>query len=1050
MNLSELSIRRPVFITCLVILLLTVGTISLKKLPVDLFPDVTFPVIMINTSYAGASPEEVETLVSKVIEEEMNNIPGIKSLSSENTEGRSQVVAQFTEETDIKYAEQQVRDKISAAKGKLPKDITEPVIKRIDPADKPIVILALRSHLPKVALYELAEKTIKPKLEQINQVGMVETLGSSGRQIHVDLDRNKLAARGISATQVANQLANAGNNIPIGKIDQGEKEKIFRSIGEYHTVKDIGNVVVNFFGNDIPVKISDLGKISDSVADAESKTYVNGQASLIMMIFRQTGTNTIEVVDKVRQKLVQINNELQTKRIPVVVSVVRDSSKLIRANVNDVVESILIGIILTISVVYLFLGSARSTFITGLALPTSLIGAFLLMHLANFSINTMSLLALSLAVGLLVDDAIVVRENIFRHGESGKHPRQAAIDGTKEVLLAVIATSLTVMAVFGPIGFLHGIVGGFFKEFGLTVCFAMLISLFDALTIAPMLSTYIGLGRRSLNPNKLVASSHKLQIWLEHLYEKVLKQVLRYPITTLSFAFIIFITSVFAVKYVPKTFVPPQDNGEFLVTLELPPGATLSAMDNLVRKVDHRLRTNPEIATRVAIVGSKGESNRAQLFINMIPSKERAINTSDFKAKIRKQLKAFKGVKTVVKDIDLVGGGQRPFNLNITGGDNLDELKAIAFQVYNILKKNKNLLDPEISYKSGKPEMRIFPDKARMQTLGVASTAMGQELRTQIEGRNAAVFRENGQEYDIRVRLAPEQRDLQKNFSVTLVPNMNNNLIQLADIAKPVHTLAPATISRENRARYIQISGDIAPHGSGMGGVTQEINDLFKNKIKLPPGVAYAFAGQAESFKELTENMIIAVTLGILFIYLVLASLYESFITPFTIMLVLPLAACGAFYGLLITQHALDIFSMIGCILLFGIATKNSILLVDYTQQLTKQGLSREEAIIKAGITRLRPILMTTIALIAGMLPIAIGLNEASKQRTSMGIAVIGGLISSTLLTLVVVPAAYSYIERFRTWAKKLFSVRHRSQKLPSGTLLPQTEEAEQPLGLPD
>jgi HAE1 family hydrophobic/amphiphilic exporter-1 len=656
------------------------------------------------------------------------------------------------------------------------------------------------------------------------------------------------------------------------------------------------------------------------------------------------------------------------------------------------------------------------------------------MHLAGFSINMMSLLAISLAVGLLVDDAIVVRENIFRHTEKGETPIQAALSGTKEVLLAVVATTLTVMAVFGPIGFLHGIVGGFFKEFGLTVCFAMMISLLDALTIAPMLSAYVGLGKLSSKPNAIIAVFQRFQDYLEFTYAKVLKVVLRFPLKTLLGALLIFALSIFLVKFVPKTFVPASDTGEFVVVLEKPPGTTLQAMTETTARVDKVLRANPEIGHTVAVVGGAGNANGSYFFINMVPSNQRHLTTSAFKDKVRQQLQSFKDVQIVVQDVDLVGGGERPFNLDITGG-NLEELKTIAFTVFEKLKQNKGLIDPEISYKSGKPEMQIVADKAKLQELGVSSTKMGQELRTQIEGTKPAVFRDHGQEYDIRLRLQDDQRDLEKNFATTLIPNVNNQLVRLTDVATVIHSKAPSTIKRKDRQRFIRIAADIAPDGVGMGGVMNDINALFKNEIKLPPGISYSFEGQAESFTELNHNMMIALGLGVLFIYLVLASLYESFITPFTIMLVLPLAACGAFFGLLVTRHSLDIFSMIGCILLFGIATKNSILLVDYTQQLTAQGMNREDAIIKACLTRLRPILMTTIALIAGMLPIAIGLNEASKQRTSMGVAVIGGLISSTLLTLVVVPAAYSYIDRFKLWCKKQIMLRRKQVTNPTPSL---------------
>lgn len=1026
MRIAELSIKRPVFITCLVILLLAVGYISLKKIPVNLFPDVTFPVVVVQTTYPGAGPEEVEKQISKILEEQISNIPGLKKLSSQNGNAISSVVAEFTNETDIKYAEQQVRDRVANAKPRLPREIDDPTIRTMDPADQAILIIALKSKLSPVTLYDIADKKIKPMLEQVPQVSMVDIMGGRKREIHVDLDRQKLTSHEISVTNVSNRIATAGQNVPIGNVDQGAREKIFRTFGDFKSIGDIGSTVVSFTGNDVPVTINDLGKVYDSQSDRKSRTYLNGDNALIMMVFRQSKANTIAVVDDVIKRIDKINKDLKVENLAVELSVVRDGSKMIRDNVDDVEESIFIGIILTVVVVYLFLGSGRSTFITGLALPTSLIGSFLLMHLAGFSINTMSLLALSLAVGLLIDDAIVVRENIFRYQEKGTDLVKAAILGTKEVLLAVIAASMTVIAVFGPIGFLKGVVGGFFKEFGLTVCFAMIISLFDAITVAPMLSAYFGGPRTQKKTglwNKIslpvLQGFNRFQNKLEDLYETILHFTLRFPILTLIAATLIFAASIFAAKYVPKTFVPAADTGEFIVSLQLPPGSNLQAMTEISQKIDKQIRSNHEVKTSVGIIGGRsGEANSSMFFINLVPKKERASTTTEFKEKLRKQLKAFPQAKPIVKDVDHVGGGLRPFNLNITG-NNSEELTKIANNMFEILKKHPALTDPEINSKPGKPELQFSIDKTKAAQMGISATTVGNELRAQIEGLTPAVFRDKGEEYDIRVRLQEDQRDLEKNFASTLVPNVNDTLVRLSDVATPIATHEPSTITRENRSRYIQISADIAPKGPGMGGVMTDIDKIFHSTLKLPQGISYNFAGQAESFTELQQNMTIAVCLGILFIYLVLASLYESFIIPLTIMLVLPLATCGALFALAITQHSLDIFSMIGCILLFGIATKNSILLVDYTKQLVEQGMSRRDAIIKAGRTRLRPILMTTIALIAGMLPIAIGLNEASSQRTSMGVAVIGGLVSSTLLTLVVVPAAYSYIDRFREWIKR-------------------------------
>ena len=482
---------------------------------------------------------------------------------------------------------------------------------------------------------------------------------------------------------------------------------------------------------------------------------------------------------------------------------------------------------------------------------------------------------------------------------------------------------------------------------------------------------------------------------------------------------VIFFASFAALKSVPKTFLPPQDAGEFSIALDLKPGTSLEGMNKVGKEVDEIVRKNKEVAYTVLSVGDKnGQPEKANIFVKLVPSKERkGTNTSKFKEMMRQQLKPFAFANPAVKDIDNVGGGQRPFNVNIIG-ENIKEIEQISNLLLAKLKNHPALKDVDTSNRPGKPEFQVVPDRNKAESLGVSTTLLGSELRTMIEGSTPAVFREQGEEYDIRVRLQEDQRNLKEGYAETFVPNINNSLIKLSSVASPKETTGPATINRQDRGRYVQISADVAPDGPGLGGAITDINRILKDEIKLPPSVRYQFVGQAESFGELLESIIVAGILGTMFIYFVLASLYESFVTPFTIMLVLPLAMCGAFYGLAIAHASLDLFSMIGCVMLLGVATKNSILLVDYAnQQVREQGLSLNEAIIAAGKARLRPILMTSFALIAGMVPLAIGLNEASKQRTSMGIAVIGGLVSSTLLTLVVIPAAYSYIERFRMWS---------------------------------
>lgn len=1028
MNLVDISIKRPTFITCIVLIMLAVGTFFATRLGVDLFPNVTFPIVVVSTPYPGASPSEIETLISKPLEDEVSTISGVKRISSVNQEGLSQVITEFTLETDVKYAEQQIRDRLAAAKRKFPTDAKESTIKRIDPSEQPILALSVEGDLPEAKLFDVADEVIRPKLEQISQVGLVEVIGGRKREIHVALDRNKLKSREISATQVAGRLTAAGENIPVGKITEGTKDVVFRALGQFGNLEDISETIVNFFGSEVPVTVKDIAEVQDTLADESTRTYVNGKKSLFLYVFKQSGSNTIAVVDGLLKRVKEINVAMESQPGKPKVTVIRDASIWIRANVLDVQESIFLGVLLAVIVVYFFLANGRSTIITGLALPNSLIGAFILMAMAGFTINIMTLLALSLSVGLLVDDAIVVRENIFRYIEKGMSPEQAARQGTKEVQLAVIATTLTVLAVFGPVGFLKGVTGQFFQQFGLTICFAMMISLFDALTVAPMLSAYFA-GKKTeatsrwgliweSTVGKAVGKFSRFQDWLEIKYENLLRYTLAHPFKILAASFVVFLTSCVSVAYVPKTFLPQQDAGEFAVTIDLPPGTSLEEMSRVTLGVDKVIRQNAEVEVSAATVGGRdGQSNVAEFYIHLVKAKQRKLNTGAVKEKLREQLKSMAFANPVVKDYDAVGGGMRPFTLNIIGDDQ-KELEEYTAKAFAALKNHKGLKDVDTNYRPGKPELQIAIDSRRADKLGVSNSQAGMELRAQIEGVTTSTYRENDREYDIRVRLKEDQRNLREGFNSTFVPNINHNLVRLRDVANGVEALGPSKINRQDRSRYLQIAADIAP-GAGLGDVMTEVTRILKEDVKLPSHMRFAFIGQAENFKELSESMAIAMGFGVLFIFLVLASLYESFVTPLTIMLALPLALCGAYLALFVTGESLNIFSMIGSIMLLGVATKNSILLVDYATQKTQEGVDRATAIIEAGKTRLRPILMTTMALIAGTIPIALGLNEASRQRTSMGVTIIGGLISSTLLTLVVIPAAYTFVDRFRIWSKE-------------------------------
>ena len=1030
MSLSDLSIKRPIFITCIFLLILGLGYLSLKRLGVDLYPDVNFPIVSVTVTYKGSGPKELETLVAKPIEDQLSTLSGIKNLSSTSEEGVTTIIAEFNLDVDIRYAEQKVNDRVSQLRGTLPSDIDEPVIRTFDPSDTPILVLALTAKLPEAKLYDLADQTIRPQIEQVNQVGLVQIHGGRKREIQVLLDENKLKTKELSATQVAAQIAQAGKNTPAGKIDNPTSQTLIRTLGDFDSLATIKDVVVKFLGNEVTTRVGDIAQVQDGLEDEKTRTYVNGQSALTLFVYRQSGANTVHVADGVVKQIKKIALANQGRFEGFDLSVVRDGAKPIRNSVDDVSLTIYLGVILTVIVVLFFLGNLRSTLITGIALPNALLGACIMMAIAGFTLNVMSMMALSLAVGLLIDDAIVVRENIFRRIELGEKPKLAASLGAKEVTLAVIATTLVVLSVFGPVAFLSGIVGQFFKQFGLTICFAMLVSLFDSLTMAPMLSAYFAAKSHTASTNgvarffgSILGVFNRFQNKQEQLYLRLLDWTLRHPLKILGFALVIFLASFGALSTISKTFVPAQETGEFQVALDMPSGTSLSAMDQLTREIDEKIRKHPEVRMTVQTTGGvNAEANEATVTVLLQESKRRSVSTTQMKDIVRKDLEMYKTANPKVQDLQAIGGAsQQPFTVNIVGED-LDQLKVVSDQLLAQLRDDNDLKDVGTSYRSGQPELEVVPNRSLGQQFGILSSQVGSEMRTLIEGSVPAKFREAGSEYDIRVRLLPEQRDLHETFSKIFVPNVNQRLIPLSQVANLVSTEGPSSIYRQNRARYIQISADVNASGHGLAKAIDDVKSTFDTgKIKLPPGVSYAFVGSAQDFQDLTSSIALALLLAVLFIYLVLSSLYESFFVPLAIMLVLPLAACGAFYALAITRASLDIFSMIGCILLLGVATKNSILLVDHIQQSLKEGKDLKDAILEAGKVRLRPIMMTSFALIAGMLPVAIPITETAKQRSSMGIAVIGGLITSTVLTLVVVPAAYSYINRFQNWVMRIF-----------------------------
>lgn len=1030
MDMARFAIRFPYLITSMVILMVVGGFFALGRIPVEMFPKAEIPIVIITTTYPGAGPQEIESVITKPLEEELVSLEGLKKLSASSLDSTSQVQVEFKTGMPADSMEQKVRDRIATVRTRFPRAVKEPLVQKYDMSATPISSITVESaRLSRLELSDYIEKQLKSQILQIPKVGKVEIVGGLRKEVHVRLRADKLSEYRLSLTQVADELGRSGDNVAAGQLKNQDREFSLRAVGEYSTLESIRDRPVSFAGGEVSVRVGDLGDVTQAEQKEQTRAYHNGKETIIIHVFRQSGANIVQVTDTLKQRITELNAALQEKDEKITLRLVGDGSKEIRDNVWDVQETILIGILLTVIVVYLFLGSARSTLITGLALPNSLLGAVVLMQLFGFSINILTLLALSLAVGLLVDDAIVVRENIFRKQEEGLSERASALEGTREVKLAVIATTLAILSVFAPVGFMTGTTGQFFREFGLTICFAMLISLFDALTIAPMLSAYwvaghekekgrAGLAARLLT--KIVSGFSAFQDWLEKIYAGLLKGAISRPRRTLLAGAAVSL-SLFAIAGVlPGTFLPEADTPEFAVKLTLPPGTPLATTDSWARRALTEITQENGIRDSLLVVGTElSESHSALLSLYLVERSRRKDSSRAVKEKIRSRvaglLKSFPpGSEAQVIALNSAAGTAKVFNLVILA-DTAEDAKLAGLQIADRLQSARTLSAVETNIKKGRKEVSVAIDAARAARYGVSDAMVGNELRARIEGQEAARFRRNGREYPIRVKLMNGDTDFTQNLSRVLVPNLNGTLVRLSDVAKLSEAEGAQERSRTNRFAAVKIFADLTA-GNGLADAIRECDNIIKNELKLGNRIRYLYEGDAESLDELGDSGGKTMLFGLITLFLVLASLYESFFIPLLIFVALPLAIGGAFLALWVAQQGLDLYSGIGMLLLLGVAAKNSILLVDTVMDYLRNHAGSldqknyESAIREGSVRRLRPILMTSLALIAGTIPIAIGLNEASAQRTSMGFAIIGGVISSTLLTLVLLPALLALV----------------------------------------
>ncbi len=1047
---TRISIGNPVLATMMMMVFVVLGLFSYKRLRVDQFPDISFPVVVVQTDYPGASPETVESDISRKVEEAVNTINGISALTSRSYEGSSVVIIEFDLTIDPAQAAQDVREKIALIKSSFRKEVKESRVTRYDPADKPIFSISVTNDdkVRKRSLREIstiADQVIKKRLENVRGVGSVGMVGAVKRQVQVYVQPAQMEALGVGLDQIINAIRNENQELPSGAIRSLDNERVVQILGRIKEAKDFEKIIVARRGGQ-SVTLAQLALVVDGQEEQENLALYNGKRTLALDVLKAQGQNTIDVADGLMLTLKELQPRIDALYPGIKVDIIRDGSRQIRVGVENVRRTLIEGAVLTVLIVFLFLNSWRSTVITGLTLPVALIGTFLFMYAFGFTINMITLMALSLSVGLLIDDAIVVRENIVRHtglqvnGQYKDH-RRAALDGTAEIGLAVMATTLSIVAVFLPVGFMGGIIGRFFHQFGITVTAAVLISMFVSFTLDPMLSAVWP------DPGHEGGAQHGPRVrrgWYDHSigrvlewfdglvvatsrgYQKLLTWSLKHRIATLFLAIATFFGGLAlpATGLIGSEFVPQADYSETGVNFYTPTGSSLEFTESKARQVEAILHEFPEVKDTYATVntGASQGKSYASIYVRLSPRAERTRNTYELGLQFRQRLLQVGGITiTHIGSLDGVGGDNKNLRLSIQGTD-LKQLALLSNEAQRRLRAIDGIVDIDSSLKAEKPTIDVRPKRDVAADLGVGVAQMGASLRPLLAGEAVSSWRApDGENYDVNLRLSPSARnnidDLGRVMLTSTInhPDGSSKLIPLNQVATIEMSTGANQINRRDLQREVELSANVVGRSAGQAG--QEVKAALES-INWPPGYGFKVGGATKNMNESFGYAVSALALAVIFIYMILASQFASFLQPIAIMSSLPLTLIGVFLALLMFRSTLNMFSIIGFIMLMGLVTKNAILLVDFANQARKQGMSRAEALLEAAHVRFRPIVMTTLAMVFGMVPLAFGMSEGSEQRAPMGQAVIGGIITSTLLTLVVVPIVYTYLDDLANWAK--------------------------------
>lgn len=1045
-GISSVFIKRPVTTVMLSLAMIVLGLVGYQSMGVDMFPDVDFPYVTVQTTLQGASPEELETSITKQVEEAVNVISGIEEMSSHTMEGSSFVIIQFELEKNPDVAAQEVRDNVNKIERDLPDGIDSPVVSKLDVGAAAVVNIVVSGDMDIIELTELAKKKVKENIENVSGIGSVDIIGGREREVHVVINPLKLASLGISVKAVKDAITEQNTEIPGGRVENIANDFNLRVLGRIASVSDFNDIVIATV-NGVPIKISDIGRVEDSGEYERSSTYLNGKRSVSLNVKKQSGTNTLAVISAIKERLKRIEPLLPRG---ITVTTISDQSGYIEDSFFAVMEHLVVGALLAAIVVFMFMGDLRSTVIASMAIPTSIIGTFFLMKASGFTLNNMTLLGLTVAVGIVIDDAIIMLENIHRHMEEyGKTAMQAAIDGSKEISFAVISTTAALIVIFVPLAFMSGIVGRFVQSYGLTVAYAVAISGVVALTLTPMLcSKFLKAGRKRSKSDKLVDGVNNA---ITSVYMVCLKWAMGHKVIMVVLSLFLAISPIFMLKagMVGVDFIPQDDSGQFQVTLKAPDGTSYPNMTSFMKQVEGEFNELPYIDKLFSGIGVSADSivnagtstNRGYFIVELEDLKKRGKGYSifDYLDVTRNILAKYTDVKSSAFIISGSPGGGRAKVQYIITGPEMTELLRYANGVYDKAKATPGFIDLDIDFDFAKPEYRVIINREKAHDLGVKITDIAGTLRTLVGGEeDISKYKEGDELYEIRVRADEVYRNNKDVISAMMVPAKQKGkdvLVRLDSVSSVEEGFGPSQINRHNRQRQITVQANV----TGKMDLQSAIKLMEKSFQEMNPPADYtsSLTGEANEMGKMLMSFVMAFGLAILFKYMILASQFESFVHPLVVLTAIPLTIPFALLTLAVTGESLNIFSLLGVFMLIGIVSKNAILQVDYTNTLRAKGIERYTAIMDANKVRLRPILMTTVTIIAGMIPTALGSGAGSGLRKSLAIVIIGGQTLSLLITLLMAPVMYALLDDLGKWTLRVvFRQKAKDEVVPQEHLL--------------